>query len=170
MTISLLRPIPATPTGPAMRTARRSLPILAMAAGVVFAVAAYREWRREASRPLPGAQLSFLPALQDLGVTAPGESRKVVFTVKNLDDARPARLLGAEEHCDRLGCIFWKGAPTTIRPGEERTFEVEWKGIRPGRLVQSFPVYTDCPGQMEVRLSIAGEVTPPRVMAAATPR
>ena len=115
----------------------------------------------EPDRPVAAdhaAQLEFLPANRDLGPVAVGELRKVAFRAINHDDSRPARILGIEQHCDIQGCIIWRGTPTTLPPSGEATFEVEWKGMKPGRLVQQFPVYTDCPGQAEVRLTISGDV------------
>ncbi len=136
----------------------RGLPTLALTAGLALSLAGLWAWNRDSARAHPSVQLEFSPVNQELGPIPLGELRKVAFRAINRDNSRPARVLGVEQHCDRQGCIFWRGTPTTIPPGGEAIIEVEWKGMEPGRLVQDFPVYTDCPGQMEVRLTISGEV------------
>ena len=149
---------PATGRDSGRRSFDRSLPILALTGGLALLLAGVWAWSRDAARAKPAAQLQFIPVNHELGAVPAGELRKVAFRAVNRDESRPARVLGVEQHCDLQGCIFWRGAPTTIPPGGEATVEVEWKGVNPGRLVQHFPVYTDCPGQAEVRLTISGDV------------
>jgi hypothetical protein len=149
---------PATGRDGRRRSFDRYLPILALTGGLALSIAGGWTWCRDSTRAEPATQLSFVPADQELGPVLVGELRKVAFRAINRDDSRPARLLGVEQHCDRQGCIFWRGGATTIPPGGEAIVEVEWKGMEPGRLVQHFPVYTDCPGQTKVRLTISGDV------------
>ncbi len=131
---------------------------LALAAGgVVMLAAGIWSWSRSASVP-PGPRIAFEPAGVELGVMIEGENRPVAFRVVNRDGNRPARLLGAEDRCTPAGCVVIKGLPLTIPPGGDATFTVDWKGTRPGRLVQDVSVFTDGPGQAIVILSIGGEV------------
>ncbi len=156
---------PATGRDGRRRSFDRFLPILALTVGLAFSIAGVWAWRRDSPRAEPAAQLRFVPVDQELGPVLVGELRKVTFRAINRDDSRPARVLGVEQHCNRQGCIFWRGDATTIPPGGEAIVEVEWKGMEPGRLVQHFPVYTDCPGQAEVLLTISGDVISGEMMS-----
>jgi len=127
------------------------------AGGAAMLAAGIWSWNRGASGP-PGPQLAFEPASAELGLVIEGENRPVPFRVVNRDRSRPARLLGAEDKCTPSGCVFSKGLPLTVPAGGEASFTVEWKGTKPGRLVQEVSVFTDGPGQAIVALSIGGEV------------
>ena len=152
--------IPATRCDGWKRSFDRCLPILALTAGLALSLAGVWAWNRDSARANPAVQLEFIPVVQELGPVPVGELRKVAFRAINRDESRPARVLGVEQHCDRQGCILWRGAPMTIPPGGEAIVEVEWKGMELGRLVRHFPVYTDCQGQTEARLTISGDVIP----------
>ncbi len=127
------------------------------AGGAAMLAAGIWSWSRAASSP-PGIQLTFEPANVELHSVLQGENRPVAFRVVNRDGTRPARLLGAEDKCTPAGCVFVEGLPLTVPAGGEASFTVEWKGTKPGRLVQEVSVFTDGPGQAIVALSIGGEV------------
>ena len=118
------------------------------------------EWRREATRAPFGAALAFEPMTREIGPIAPKEKRLIEFRVTNRDGRKTAHLLGAEDKCGASGCVTWKGSPMAILPGQSANFAVEWMGSKPGRVTQKIPIYTDAPGQVEVILTISGEVTP----------
>ncbi len=153
-----IRPEGATSSARHRSVSGRGAASFALAAGgIVLLAAGIWSWSRAASGP-PGPQLAFEPASAELGVMIEGENRPVAFRVINRDGTRPARLLGAADRCTPAGCVFVKGLPLTVPPGGKATFTVEWKGTKPGRLVQEVSVFTDGPGQAIVALSIGGEV------------
>jgi hypothetical protein len=101
-----------------------------------------------------------------VGPFAVGESRPITFTAINRNGARPARLIGAEDGCDPFGCLTLKGLPMSIPPGGTAIVEAEYLASKEGPFRREFPLYTDCPGQFEIRLSILGEAAGPKVETA----
>ena len=138
--------------------ANRVIFMFAAFAGIGLIVVGVWIGRPEAVRPPSPPWLTFEPVTCELGEVTEGEARMVPISVSNRHGSSVARLLGANNHCGPEGCVFWRGDPITVQPGQTAIFEVEWKGSQAGRVVQELTVFTDCPGQAIVQLSIAGEV------------
>lgn len=126
-------------------------------ASVVSLLGALWIWREQARRPRVDSGLMLQSVWKAHGSLTVGEIRPIVFSVMNGADSRPVRLVGAEDGCDSLGCLTLKGLPMTIPPGGSAIIEAEYRASKEGPFRREFPLYTDCPGQFEVRLSIVGE-------------
>ena len=126
--------------------------ILLLATGAVYLWGGTR-------RPSIGLRISVEPNDQVLVKTTVGETRRVVFRATNHSDVRSVQLLGGQGSCNPTGCVNVNGVPLTIPPGRSGSFEVEYMGVQPGRFTREIPIYTDCPGQGEIRLVLTAAVT-----------
>jgi hypothetical protein len=121
-------------------------------------VAGVITWWRNSQSGANAPWLNVSPRVSSLGNLSLGEPRIAAFQLTNHSGNRPVRLLGAADFCDAQGCASSAGLPRVIAPGSTYTLEVEYKGTETGRFVREFVVYTDCPAQEQIPLTITGEV------------
>jgi hypothetical protein len=77
----------------------------------------------------------------------------------NRHRSRAVRVIGARASCDKSGCVTVKSAlPLTIPPMQAVELEVEYRAMGLGRCDKELPIYTDSPGQAELRLLLVCEV------------
>lgn len=141
-----------------MRSLLQCLSTLAMGGAVALVAAGAWAWYDEARMPSAGSWLVISPAvttIKGLGANVP---RHIAFQVVNQNLKRPAILLGGCSSCESQGCVIIEGLPLAVSPGGTTRFEVEYKSFKAGRFTREFPIYTDCPGQAEIPLTIIAEV------------
>ena len=68
-------------------------------------------------------------------------------------------VLGASEFCGEDGCAKLDGFPQVVESGADCQISVLFQAGAPGRFLHEVPIYTNCPGQIEVMLRIVGEVS-----------
>jgi Protein of unknown function (DUF1573) len=92
---------------------------------------------------------------KSFGEVRPGERPLLRFDLTNTSD-RAIAVLGARTQCT---CLFAEGLPLSIPPGSRRAFHVAVKtGSRVGKLQEPIQLYTDFPGQRELRLTVHGRI------------
>lgn len=141
-----------------MNTRLRGLGRLAWAGGLaLLALGVWSWWAR--ARPATAREwLVVEPPGVSAGSLVVGAPRVVRLRVTNRFGGRPARLLGASDFCDADGCVTSRGLPRTIPPGGSEVVELECQGVRIGPFRRSIALYSDCPGQAEIPVTITGEV------------
>jgi hypothetical protein len=115
-------------------------------------------WYQTTGTTISEPSLVVSPQIVALGHLSPGERRLVKLQVTARRGTLASRIIGAPSVCDQEGCITVMGLPLTIWPGTSSTLEVEFIGTRPGPIARELPLFTDAPGQTEIRLLFSGEV------------
>lgn len=141
-----------------MKSWLNRLAILAGLGGILLLAAGAVVPRGNAPRSATGPSLVVVPNDQSVVRVSSGGARRIIYKATNQSEVQAVRLLGGQSSCNAMGCVNVYGMPLTIYPGQTAAFEVEYKGAQPGHFTLEVPIYTDCPGQGEIHLTIDAEV------------
>jgi hypothetical protein len=136
--------------------------ILVGSVGLLLIAAGLRGWPSTAAYTPVAPRLAPSPQVQELGRVSLHESRRASFRIANVDHSRAVRLIGANDSCDKDGCVAFRSRlPLTIPPGAAVEVVVEYKAMALGRCKKEMPVYTHAPGQPEIPLVVVCDVFKP---------
>lgn len=114
----------------------------------------------DARQPKPGEWLTALPARQVVTELTAGESCEVRFQLLNRNTRHEVRVTGVVGGCSAQGCIGVQPVPATIPPGGMLDLVVNYKSPFPGQFSRVVTIYTNCPGQEEIHITVVASVRP----------
>ncbi len=143
-----------------MRTCLRLGSLGFLAVSVACLVLGVRASARGRDPGLPSLRLR--EGVRNFGQLPEGGKMRLAFRLINEGDV-PRHVLGAGASCGNLGCVGLR-SPASFRfevpPRSHRDLEVEVTARKAGALEESMALFTDDPGQFEVRLTVRGRVVP----------
>lgn len=108
-----------------------------------------------------GNGLDFRSSLQ-VGNLRPHEAKVVEFRLKN-SLPRPIRLLGGYSRCGSNVCLLVDNLPPLIQPSAELSIPITVQGgLNAGAFSEPVSIYTDCPGNREIVLTLTGRTLGPQ--------
>lgn len=104
------------------------------------------------------AGLHVVELQNSFGEVIVGGTGKATFTIVN-PTANAVRILGAQDHCGKLGCISASGSlPVLIPAGGRFNLPVLVYAKTAGVYADSLSLYTDCPRYPEMELMLTGSI------------
>jgi hypothetical protein len=104
--------------------------------------------------------LAIEPVVLEFGQCRVGDSAQATLTVTNRS-SQAVRIIGVSGHCAPFGCVGVRDElPTEIAAGETRQLTVVCLIAKAGPFEDTLPVFTSCPEQNEIDLTLRGRVMP----------
>jgi Protein of unknown function (DUF1573) len=155
------RPSTVAPAAPRPARSRLAWPISATLAilltcgGVALATVVRFGSIHKAIQYANGLRLSVDETTKSFGVAAPGQRLGVSFTLTNLG-GEPIRVLGCQTDCS---CVAVDADPFDLEAGRPRKFDISIEMPRHvGPVERPVIVFTNAPGQEQVKLVVVGRV------------
>jgi hypothetical protein len=118
--------------------------VIAILAGSMLA----KEWRMASD--LPCLVASAAPQVE----VESDEEFPIVIQLTNNSD-KPVKIVGDTGHCGHGVCLVTRTRiPMIISPHQSGSIEVAVRGMQEGTFKKDYSIFTDCPGQFRVSVTI----------------